>query len=182
MTIANPMPDNNFKIIYDILDTIISFTFGLLMGVWIFLNNVINYCSDKLFIAWDYVMEKTNRKQIVHDLDNDQYAINYFILFSPTFKSYFNLVVCKINKTDGLDNHQFKNIITFDSSIFDKWYFLLLNRKLCVTNEDKSNVTIHKPGFYIKSNTLRDDCKNKMIVNDPIWGIVLHYDVKNKKN
>ena len=78
MTIANPMPKNDYKIIFDILDTTISFTFGLLMGVWIFLNNVINYSSDKLFIAWDYLMEKTNRKQIVNDLDNDQYAINYF--------------------------------------------------------------------------------------------------------
>ena len=182
MTIANPMPKNDYKIIFDILDTIISFTFGLLMGVWVFLNNVINYCSDKLFIAWDYLMEKTNRKQIVKDLDNDQYAVNYFILFSPTFKSYFNLIVCKINTTDGLDHFQFKNIIRYDSSIFDKWYFLLLKNKLCITNEDKSNVTIHKPGFYIKSNSLNDESKDKMIIKQPVWGLVLHYDLKNKNN
>ena len=153
------------------------------MGVWVFLNNVINYCSDKLFIAWDYLMEKTNRIQIVKDLDNDQYAVNYFILFSPTFKSYFNLIVCKINTTDGLDHFQFKNIIRYDSSIFDKWYFLLLKNKLCITNEDKSNVTIHKPGFYIKSSTLCEkDNEDMIVINKPVWGIILHYDLKNKKD
>merc|ERR1712139_11636 len=140
------------------------------MGVWIFLNNVINYCSDKLFIAWDYVMEKTNRKQIVSDLDN-VVAINYFILFPQNFNSYFNLVVCKINNTNGLDNNKFKNIIHYEDTLFKKWVFLLLNHKLCITNEDKSNVTIHKPGFYINSITLDNDIKNIMIVNDPIWGI-----------
>ena len=182
MTTATLIPYNDYKIIFDILDTTISFTFGFLMGVWIFLNNVINYSSEKLFMVWDISMEKTNRKQIIKDLDNDQYAVNYFILFSPTFKSYFNLVVCKINKTDGLDNFQFKNIITYESSLFNNWYFLLLKNKLCITNEDKSNVVIHKPGFYIKSSSLNYESKDKMIIKQSVWGLILHYDLKNKNN
>ena len=42
MTIANPLPYNNYKIIFDILDTTISFTFGLLMGVYVFLSKIIS--------------------------------------------------------------------------------------------------------------------------------------------
>jgi len=182
MTTATSMLKNDYKIIFDILDATISFTFGLLMGIWVFLNNIINYSSEKLFMVWDCAMEKTNRKQIVKDSDNDQYAINYFILFSPAFKSYFNLVVCKINKTDGLDNFQFKNIITYESSLFNNWYFLLLNRTLTIKNEDKNKIDIHIPGFYIKSDTLNNESKDNIVIDKPVWGLVLHYDLKNKNN
>ena len=167
-----------FQIVFDILNTICCFSIGILMGVCAFLNKVINYSSEKIFIGWDYSMDKTNRKKIVKDMDNDQYAVNYFILFPPTFKCYFNLVVCKINKTDGLDNNQFKNIINYESSLFSSWYFLLLTRTLNCANEDKSNATVHKPGFYINSSST--ELKDKIIINDPVWSIVLHYDLKNK--
>ena len=73
--------NNHYKFFFDILDTTLSFTFGLLMGIYVFLNKIINYSSDKLFIVWDYAMQKTNRKQIVKDMDNDVFAVNYFILF-----------------------------------------------------------------------------------------------------
>ena len=45
-----------------------------------------------------------------------------------------------------------KNIITYEQNVFN-WYFLLLNHNLCITNKDKTKVTTHKPGFYIKSST-----------------------------
>jgi hypothetical protein len=172
-----------FEIFFDILNAFISFTFGLFMGTWVFLNNIINYSSEKLFIAWDYVMEKTNRKKFVKDFDNNIYAVNYFILFPPTFKSYFNLVVCKlINAEEDLDNLQFKTIITYEPSMFNSWYFLLLNRNLTIKNEDKNKIDIHIPGFYIKSSTLGNDSKDKIVIDKPVWGLVLHYDLKNKNN
>ena len=183
MTIANPLPYNNYKIIFDILDTTLSFMFGLLMGIYVFLSKIINYSSEKLFIVWDYAMQKTNRKQIVKDMDNDVFAVNYFILFPKNFNLYFNLVVCKINKTEGLDNNQFKNIITYEQNVFTNWYFLLLNHNLCITNKDKTKVATHKPGFYIKSSTVYEkDNEDMIVINKPVWGIIIHYDLKNKKD
>ena len=175
--------NNHYKFFFDILDTTLSFTFGLLMGIYVFLNKIINYSSDKLFIVWDYAMQKTNRKQIVKDMDNDVFAVNYFILFPKNFNLYFNLVVCKINTTNGLDNNQFKNIITYEQKVFTNWYFLLLNHNMCITNKDKTKVATHKPGFYIKSSTVCEkDNEDMIVINKPVWGLVLHYDLKNKKN
>lgn len=178
MTSTNESLQKNLQTLIQIINTVITFMIGLLFGIYAFFSRIIHFSSKKIFIVWDYGMDKMNRKKIIYDLDNVPYAVNYFILFPPEFKSYFNLVICKLEKNSNLNPFQFKTIVS--SNYFTKWNFFLLTRKLCITNEDKSKVIVHRPGFYIKSTNIDDKNKDIIMINKQAWCLIYYYDIKNK--
>ena len=57
-----------------------------------------------------------------------------------------------------------------------------VNTMLKFHDTSESKKKAHFEMTYTTVVSLNDEIKDKMIIKQPVWGLVLHYDLKNKDN
>ena len=62
--------------------------------------------------SWDYIMEYTNRKRVIKDINGDDYLQRYYVFLKDRVSSPFNIFIHKflLSDTDDMHNHPWSYI------------------------------------------------------------------------
>ena len=166
--------NQNIKNIFNNVFNFINFLFINIFG---FTTLLVLSLGNSMFVCWDYIMEKSNRKHIIYDPKTDEpYLIRYYLLFKDRDKDSninfpFNIFVHKFLKSDTEEMHDHP---------WSYFTFLLSGGYYEYVNDPDINTIIRynrKPYFFKKFNEththrveLKKDCNGNEI---PCWSLFI---------